>query len=74
MNDRLLDCPRCGGVMEAGMVLDPAHPHVSHLQTWVRGIPKSGVLGQLKVDRQEQLQVVAYRCQSCGRLESFALD
>ena len=63
-------CPKCGGEMEEGFVLD--NPSDGHQSGWVEGAPEGSRWTGIKMKGKVQLPVVAYRCQLCGFLESYA--
>ena len=67
-------CPKCGGGMEHGFVLDNtsgAGGAVS--ETWQDGAPQKSFWTGVKLLRDQQRPVVSYRCERCGYLESYAL-
>jgi hypothetical protein len=67
-----LECPRCGGRMEEGYLVD--HTHGGYLRsTWVSGIPEKSMWTGLKLQGHEQIPVCTFRCRGCGFLESYAL-
>ena len=63
-----LQCPKCGGSMDRGFLIDRAHGHPG-IGTWVPGEPQAGWLGELKDNNMEQ--VTTFRCSKCGYLESY---
>ncbi|MCA8973269.1 MAG: hypothetical protein KDC98_01040 [Planctomycetes bacterium] len=80
MTERL-SCPKCGGTLEQGIVLDVEDTHrfgeTLHQARWVKIEPeeiKSGWLSHaLKgISGRPQYQVEADRCTACGFLESYA--
>jgi predicted nucleic-acid-binding Zn-ribbon protein len=64
-------CPKCGGAMEEGFVVDEGYG-VASVSTWQGGPPKKSFWNGIQRDRQEQRQIMTYRCGKCGYLESFA--
>jgi hypothetical protein len=68
------ECPRCRGNMSEGFVLDRGDHNALNLQKWVEGEPvKSFWLGLQTKDR-EKFEVITYRCDRCGYLESYAVN
>ena len=66
-------CPKCGGRMEDGFVLDQSHG-ARLVSRWVEGIPKLSFFDNVKVDPLRSRNIVSFRCVSCGFLESYAPD
>jgi len=66
----LLNCPKCKGLMEEGFVVDYAHGGARKVSTWAEGQPTVSFWEGLKV--KEQRKISAFRCTSCGYLESYA--
>ena len=63
-------CPKCGHRMQEGFQLAKRGPSVSE---WVEGPPEYGWFG-LRWFRRKRVRIAAYRCSSCGYLESYAPD
>lgn len=66
-------CPKCGGRMEEGFVLDQSHL-TRFVSCWVEGSPEKTFLGNTKVSDRRQRNIRSFRCVACGFLESFAPD
>ncbi len=66
-------CARCSGAMVEGFVVDKGDHSVAEMQTWVEGTPERAFWTGLEMKDRQVLQVVSYRCQRCGYLESYAL-
>ena len=67
-------CPKCGGEMEEGFIIDNTYGghQVSH---WARGAPQRSLWTGTKLpEDKEVVPVGTFRCASCGYLESFARD
>lgn len=64
-------CPKCGGAMEEGFILDSSHSAqlVAH---WVAGRPESSFWTGTKVRDKERHQTQTFCCSKCGYLESYA--
>jgi ribosomal protein L37E len=72
MASRSISCPRCGGSMEQGYMVDVSYGHTA-VPKWVEGEPVSSFWSSgLKLRGKEQRDVSTYRCQRCGYLESYA--
>jgi hypothetical protein len=65
------DCPKCGGAMEEGFLLDRTHGGVG-ASAWVAGVPEKSFWTGLKLKGRAQLPVATWRCRRCGYLESYA--
>ena len=71
MASRSLDCPRCGGSMEAGYVVDEGHG-TRTVAKWIAGEPERSMWTGLKTRGKDKLEITTYRCRRCGHLESYA--
>ena len=65
-------CPKCGGLMEQGFLLEQRDGNMKDATEWVEGAPEKGWFGSVKVRRKRQLAVETHRCTRCGYLESYA--
>ena len=64
-------CPKCNGGMEQGFVADHAHgPRL--VSRWAPGAPVKSFWMGTKIAEQRLIPIGAYRCSSCGYLESYA--
>lgn len=64
-------CRECGGRMARGYVLDyDTSKGMSTVSRWFKGAPVKRWYG-LQVKRKEALEVVSYRCDRCGLLQSY---
>ena len=64
-------CPKCGGAMQRGFLLDEAKNR-RRQTAWVPGEPVKSIWTGLKVPKGAAIPVVSLRCQRCGFLESYA--
>ena len=74
MNQPLINCPRCEGLMEEGFILDHGHYDAKRVNTWVEGEPVKSFWSGLKVKDKQQFAVRTFRCAGCGYLESYATE
>jgi predicted nucleic-acid-binding Zn-ribbon protein len=72
MNQPVINCPKCKGLMEAGFILDRGHYNTGTVNIWVEGEPVKSFWTGLKVNDKQQFQVRTFRCVNCGYLESYA--
>ena len=66
-----LDCPRCGGSLEPGYVVDEGHG-TRTVAKWIAGEPERSIWTGLKTRRKDKLEITTFRCRRCGFLESYA--
>lgn len=71
MASRSLSCPRCGGSMDEGYIIDETHGTMKR-QAWAQGAPEYSFWFGLKLRGKKRLDVSTYRCGRCGYLESYA--
>lgn len=64
-------CPKCGGGMKQGFIMDFAHSQFLVSQ-WAPGAPKRSFWMGTKKPKEGLISVGTYRCDSCGFLESYA--
>lgn len=75
------DCPKCGGEMIDGFVMDSSHG-AALVSQWVKGKPRAKTLFGRIVSKyiiktpspNDVLPIATFRCQLCGFLESYARD
>jgi hypothetical protein len=70
----VLTCAGCGGEMEEGFVLDRGDYNFPNEQQWLEGEPESGFWTGFKMDGRRLFKVTTYRCEGCGRLDSYARE
>lgn len=66
-------CPKCGGRMVEGFVLDQSHG-ARLVSSWVSGKPEPAFWTGTKIRGREQFKIRSFRCVYCGFLESYASD
>ena len=64
-------CPKRERAMEEGFIPDVAYGAVL-LGSWAEGTPEKGWTGSVKMKGRRKLDIITYRCTSCGYLESYA--
>jgi DNA-directed RNA polymerase subunit RPC12/RpoP len=66
-------CIRCDGQLEKGFLIDKGDSDITRQARWASGEPSTSFwkLSAIQSDSR-MLPVTTYRCQRCGRLESFA--
>jgi len=64
-------CAKCGRAMERGLILDRTRNRVL-ASTWMEGEPESFLWFGLKTSGRERHEVITFRCEGCGYLESYA--
>lgn len=67
-------CPKCGGAMEEGFIIDYGQYMFAakHVSSWVQGPPKLSWCGALGDETRRRIQSI--RCVKCGFLESYATN
>ena len=70
---RSRECPKCGGAMAEGFVVDKTDSG-ARVPGWVEGKPQKSVWTGLKLRGKPRLEIVTWRCRRCGFLESYAPD
>jgi len=66
-------CPRCDRAMDRGVILDRTQPYLGVMpSTWMEGPAERSFWVGLKTSGREQHDVVTFRCDGCGYLESYA--
>ena len=65
-------CPKCGGAMERGFVLDNTYGS-QLVSQWAPGIPEASFwTGTKSIDEEKLIPLGAFRCADCGFLEFYA--
>jgi len=76
--DKPPKCPKCGGLMDEGYLIERGHGNRQSVTTWVGGAPDWGgtvlglKVGPLRTGERPNLAVSTFRCATCGYLESYA--
>lgn len=66
-------CPKCGGAMEEGFVIDRTSGAGNAVQgEWQEGEPVSNIWFGVKKAGQVRHAIISHRCERCGFLESYA--
>lgn len=74
MSDVIHQCPKCGGGMDKGFLVDHTDYASARVETWVEGGPTQSFWTGIKLGERKQLPVTTFRCGKCGYLESYALN
>ena len=74
MNTSASVCPKCGGEMCQGFILDLAHGAQRVVSQWVPGVPEKSFWMTTKLPDEGLVPVAAFRCGGCGFLEHYARD
>ena len=73
MNDKPQRCSKCTGEMEQGFILDMVH-NSRLVSRWAAGAPRKSFWAGIKLPEEKLIPIGAFRCASCGYVESFARD
>jgi hypothetical protein len=65
-------CPKCGGRMEPGFLLELKDGNQKTVTEWVEGVPEKGWFGTTSTRGKRRLAIQTFRCTRCGLLESYA--
>jgi hypothetical protein len=65
-------CPKCNSPMEQGYVVDMSHA-ARFVSSWARGAPQQSWILNTRLPK-ETLPIGAFRCSSCGYVESYARE
>ena len=64
-------CPKCGGRMEQGILLELKDGNQNAVTEWVEGTPEKRWWG-LSIRGRRKVPVETWRCGRCAFLESYA--
>ena len=67
----MAQCPKCGGSMEEGFIIENDHGGGRSVTRWQSGAPEKGFFGMVK-KKEPQYPVRSMRCGRCGFLENYA--
>ena len=67
-------CVGCGGEMEEGFIFDRGHLNYPAEQQWVEGEPERSFWSGFETGGKRLFKIMTYRCERCGRLESYARE
>jgi hypothetical protein len=65
-------CPKCGGRMTQGFVVDFHQGGSRRVSSWVEGAPQKSFWHGTTAPDMKGLPIGTFRCEGCGFLESFA--
>ncbi len=71
MTQSVITCPKCRQQMREGFLPDSTYGRVL-VGSWAEGKPKKSFWVGAKVVWKDCVPITAYRCPSCGYLESYA--
>jgi hypothetical protein len=71
MEERAIQCAKCGGDMAEGFILDKTYGGAV-AASWQADKPERSFWTGVKFIGKEQHPITVYRCQACGYLESYA--
>lgn len=66
------ECPKCGGGMAEGFIVDVAAGGAAVVSKWQGGEPHKGRFFGVSQRGAEQIDIITFRCADCGYLESYA--
>ena len=72
MTPRVPECPACQRPMQQGYILGGSEGERREGEKWVLGAPEKSFWMGLKTGDRLVLPVATFRCERCGRLESYA--
>jgi hypothetical protein len=67
-----VECIRCHAQMVVGFVADGTHAGFAQ-QYWVPGQPRRSFWTGVKMEKDQIVPVLTFRCPNCGYLESYAI-
>jgi hypothetical protein len=65
-------CPKCASPMETGFILDKIEDSRLNTPEWLEGTPERAFWTGLKTRGRSRFNIITYRCERCGLLESYA--
>jgi hypothetical protein len=73
MARKATQCPKCNGRMEQGFIIDFTHGG-RMVSSWAPGAPQKSFWRGTYAEEDRLVPIGAFRCESCGFLESYARD
>lgn len=67
-----MECLKYNSPMSSGFIVDFGAGGSRQVQKWVAGPPKPSFFYGIDIKKLGQIEVVNYRCDECGYLESYA--
>lgn len=67
-----LRCSKCDGRMEEGFIADRTDDSRFAVSDWVEGKPEKSFWTGVKTGDRVKMQIITFRCTSCGYLEMYA--
>ena len=67
-----MPCPKCGGRMQQGFIVDRFDNIHRVVSMWVEGAPQKTFWTGLSLKGRKTIDVQTFRCDKCGFLESYA--
>jgi ribosomal protein S27AE len=67
----MAQCPKCGGSMQEGIVIENDHGGMRSVTLWQAGAPEKNFFGGVK-KKDPQFPIRSMRCGRCGFLEHYA--
>ena len=71
---RATECSSCGVRMEEGFIADRGQGERIKPGSWVKGKAEVTFWSGAKIKGKERIEVTAFRCPRCGRVELYAVN
>ena len=65
-------CPKCASPMETGFILDKIDDSRFQTPEWLEGNHERAFWTGLNAEGRSRIDIITYRCERCGFLESYA--
>jgi uncharacterized protein DUF6487 len=65
-------CPKCGGPMAQGFIVDFHQGGSRRVSSWVEGAPQKSFWHGTTAPDLRGVPIGTFRCETCGFLESYA--
>jgi len=69
-----INCPKCKGSMQEGLVFDRGDYNMKLKPVWVEGAPEKSFWSGLKTKGKRMFTVRTYRCPQCNYLEFYTAE